>query len=133
MKEKPKILIVDDEPSSIFLFTGILEKEGYRVVSASSGEEALNLIKTDPPGLILSDLLMPRLHGFNLLQELKYNENFKHIPVIIATAVYKGALHRMEVKRQGAEEFLEKPVDPDLLVETVKRVLAPKPLDEEDY
>jgi CheY-like chemotaxis protein len=130
MKEKPMILVVDDEPASIFLFTGILEKEGYRVVSASTGEEALNRVKTEPPDLILSDLLMPRLHGFNLLQALKYNEEYKHIPVIIATAVYKGPLHRMEVKRLGADEFLEKPVDPDILVETVKKVLAPPPLEE---
>jgi CheY-like chemotaxis protein len=133
MKEKPIILVVDDEPSSIFLFTGILEKEGYRVVSASSGEEALNRVKTDPPDLILSDLLMPRLHGFNLLQELKNNEDTRQIPVIIATAVYKGPLHRMEVKRLGAYDFLEKPVDPDVLVKAIEKALAPPPPEEPDY
>ena len=125
MNEKPTVLVVDDEPANIFLYEGILEKEGYRVVKASGGEEALDLVKKAPPDLILTDLLMPRLHGFNLLEELKGDEALKHIPVIIATAVYKGQLNRTEAKRLGAAELLEKPVDPDMLVQVVKKVLSP--------
>ena len=124
MNEKPTILVVDDEPANIFLFEGILEKEGFRVVSASTGEEALDKVKKDPPDLILTDLLMPRLHGYNLLQELKADDASKHIPVIIATAVYKGPLNRIESKQLGAAESLEKPVEPDLLVQTIKKALS---------
>jgi CheY-like chemotaxis protein len=124
MNEKPKILVVDDEPANIFLFEGVLQKEGYRVVTASSGDEALKIIKEGPPALILMDLLMPHLHGFDLLSKIKEDEDLKHIPVIIATAVYKGPLNRMEALKLGADEFLEKPVDPDVLVEAVKKCLS---------
>lgn len=121
--EPPTILIVDDEPSNIFFFEGILEKEGYRVISAPNGQEALTIIRKTPPDLILSDLLMPKTHGFDLLKTLKNESHLAHIPVIIVTAVYKGPINRIEALKLGANELMEKPVDPDLLIQKVRHFL----------
>ncbi len=123
MGEKQKILVVDDEPSNIFIYKGILEEEGFEVTAVSNGEEALNVIAKDPPALVLSDLLMPRVHGFDLLRALKENEEYKHIPVIISTAVYRGPVNRMEARKMGADIFLEKPVEPDVLLEAIRKLL----------
>ncbi len=128
MNKQPRILIVDDEPANIFLFEGVLEKEGYLVSTAKDGEEALTLMDKKPPDLVILDLLMPRKHGFDLLAELKGSEKFKHIPVIIATAVYRGPVVKMEVRNMGADAFLEKPVEPEALVEVVKKFVQPQGL-----
>jgi len=125
MTERPTILVVDDEPSNIFLMEGILEKEGFQVVSASDGAQALEIIEKNMPDLIISDLLMPRVHGFNLVMEIKNSEKFHHIPVIIATAVYRGQVNKTEARKMGADGFLEKPIDPEVLVETVKKFVTP--------
>lgn len=123
MSKKQKILVVDDEPANIFIYKGILEKEGYEVTAVSNGEDALNMVSKDPPDLVLTDLLMPRVHGFDLLTALKDNEAHRHIPVIISTAVYRGPINRVEARKMGADTFLEKPVDPDLLLEEIRKLL----------
>ncbi|MCP5053340.1 MAG: response regulator [bacterium] len=124
MDKRPKILVVDDEPSNIFLYEGILEKEGYRVTSAANGGEALEKMAADLPDLVLTDLLMPGVHGFDLVKEIKNRDPFKHIPVIITTAVYRGPINQMEARKMGADGFLEKPVDPDVLMAEIKQLLG---------
>jgi CheY-like chemotaxis protein len=119
-----KILVVDDDESNVFLFRGVLEKGGYNVVAASNGEEALEIAAKDPPDLVLTDLLMPGIHGYDLVKQFKENEQLRHIPVIITTAVYKGPQNKMMAHEVGAEGFLEKPVEPELLLEKVKTLLS---------
>jgi CheY-like chemotaxis protein len=119
-----KILVVDDEESNVFLFRGVLEQAGFTVLSASNGKEALETLAKDLPDLVITDLLMPGIHGFDLVKEIKENEQFKHIPVIITTAVYKGPQNRMIAHEAGADDFLEKPTDPEVLIDKVKQLLG---------
>lgn len=118
-----KILVVDDDQSNLFLFRGVLEKGGYTVTTSTNGQEALDIALKEPPDLLLSDLLMPGIHGYDLVKEFKQHPELEHIPIIITTAVYKGPQNKMMAYESGADGFLEKPVEPELLLEKVKQLL----------
>ena len=80
-----KVMIVDDEPNVIFVVRKMLEREGYDVVGANSGEECLELLKTERPDLILLDIMMPWLSGWDVLEEIRKNEKLRSIPVVMFT------------------------------------------------
>lgn len=80
-----KILFIEDESALQKTFGDILKQEGYQITSALDGEEGLRLAKTQKPDLILLDLILPKLHGFEVLKELKEDQGTKDIPVIVLT------------------------------------------------
>jgi adenylate cyclase len=123
MNQKPKLLIVDDEPFNLDYLEQELEELNYELITASNGREALDKIQSHSPDLVLLDLQMPVLDGFAVLAQLKADNELRNIPVIIVSAANDS---RSIVKgiKQGAEDYLTKPVDADLLVQKVKEYLG---------
>lgn len=107
---KASILIVDDEPINCKLFEALLRPEGYLTRSASSGKEALALVAQCAPDLILLDIMMPDMNGYEVANILKANPATANIPIVMVTALIDHNAHLKGLKA-GAEEFLTKPVD----------------------
>lgn len=121
---KTKILIVDDQPSIIKMARVLLDKE-FDVSEANNGEEALKKVETDRPDLIILDVMMPKMDGFETNRRLKANDQFKKIPVIMLTA--RGSYEdQSDALDAGIEEYVTKPFSPQKLLDTVKEVLAKK-------
>lgn len=114
------ILVVDDEPVNIQLLRWRLEWEGHKVLSASSGPEGLEIAKSDLPDLILLDIMMPGMDGFEVCQILRDNDRTKSIPVIFVTA-QNSKEGKLEGLQAGAVDYITKPIDLD---ETAARVRA---------
>ena len=82
-----RILFIEDEAALQKTFGDILKSEGFEVISALDGETGLNLVEEEKPDLVLLDLILPKIHGLDVLKEMKQNENTKNIPVIVLTNV----------------------------------------------
>ena len=106
----PRILIVDDERYNRQLLEVMLAPEGFQLVTASSGEEALAMVKQQPPDVILLDVMMPGTDGYVVADQIKANFATKNIPIIMITALNNKEA-RMQALSAGAEDFLTKPVD----------------------
>ena len=120
MNEQEKILIVDDEPDTILILQDRLEMDGYEVVTATDGSDALELIDQDLPDLVLLDIQMPRLDGIETLIHL--HEKYPGILVLMLTA--HGTIQRaVEATKQGAYDFLEKPFQPEHITQKVDQAL----------
>jgi two-component system alkaline phosphatase synthesis response regulator PhoP/two-component system response regulator VicR len=118
----PKILAVDDQVHIVRLMQVNLERNGYQVVTAYDGEQALEKVKTENPDLIVCDVMMPRKDGFEVLRELKADPSTRDIPFIMLTAKAQDA----DVLRgwsSGVDCYLTKPFNPQELLAFVKRVL----------
>ncbi|MDD2279129.1 MAG: response regulator [Bacteroidales bacterium] len=116
------ILIVDDSTTNQVLLEAILQEEGYETVTAFGAKEALKLVEKNKPRLILLDLLMPDISGFDFLKELKGDINTSYIPVIVVSAV--GSRENIEMCMQyGAADFFSKPIDIGLFVSKVKQTM----------
>ena len=105
-----KILIVDDEERNRKLLDVLLQTEGYQTLSAESGAEALSLAASEEPDLILLDLMMPDMDGFDVTRSLKSNPATSDIPIMIVSALDDVAARR-RLLASGADEFINKPVD----------------------
>jgi serine phosphatase RsbU (regulator of sigma subunit) len=111
---RSKILIVDDEPFNIDFLEQELEDLGYEIISAANGEEALRKVECESPDLILLDIMMPVMDGFEVLSRLKANPGTREIPVIVISAHsdLSSVVHGIQL---GAEDYLSKPFEPVLL------------------
>jgi len=121
----PKIYIIDDEEKNIKLLKGMLFSQNYQFYEALSGEEALDLVHHISPDLILLDVMMPGISGFEVCQKLKQDEKTKSIPIIMVTALTEKE-HRLQALESGADDFLSKPVDSTEVVIRVKSLLRIK-------
>jgi two-component system alkaline phosphatase synthesis response regulator PhoP len=118
-----KILIAEDEPDIRELVAFTLRFGGYEVVTASNGEEAVKLARQENPDLILLDVRMPRMTGYDACREIKADPNLKMIPVVFLSA--KGQESEIQAGiESGAEEYLLKPFAPDQLTQRVQAILA---------
>lgn len=118
-----KILVADDEPHILGLLTFVLEKEGYTILSASDGEEAIKKAREERPDLIFLDVMMPKKNGYEVCQELKADPQTKDIHIILLTA--KG--QELDKKRGielGAVDYATKPFSPTLTIKRVKEILG---------
>jgi twitching motility two-component system response regulator PilH len=113
-----KILIVDDSPTERHFLTELLTANGYTVTTAESGEAALEYIKTNPPHLVLMDVVMPGQNGFQATRAIARNPSTQHLPVIICTSKNQET-DRIWGMRQGARDYIVKPVDPQLLLQKI--------------
>ncbi len=120
-----KILVVDDSSTNILLVEGLLSNEGYEVFSATSVNEALDMLKHELPDLIILDLMMPRVNGFHLLKKVKSNPRTKLIPVVILSAKTDQQSFEM-AKSLGASEYFCKPVNISLFLKKVKQEIKQK-------
>ncbi|WP_420473572.1 response regulator [Noviherbaspirillum sp. ST9] len=127
----PTILIVDDEERNVRLLDVLLRTDGYRTLSASSGAEALALATSAQPDLILLDLMMPGMDGFEVTQALKNASATAAIPVLIVSALDDVATRR-RLLASGADEFIRKPVDRWELSLRMSRLLGTDRSPEED-
>ena len=106
-----KILVVDDEAANVRLLNTLLTREGYVVVTASDGEEALAMVASTHPDLVLMDVLMPKLSGYDVCERIKHNPATRLTPVVLITALHERE-HKIQGINAGADDFLTKPVDP---------------------
>ena len=107
----PKILIADDNPDNIRLLAVRLQSEGYHFITAEDGEQTLALVNAENPDLVLLDVNMPKKDGFEVLTEMRANENVAHIPVNIITAARIGIKDVREGLTLGADDYITKPFD----------------------
>lgn len=119
MDEAPKVLIVDDEPRNVKLLQAMLKSRSYRTSCAYGGEEALQKVTEEAPDLILLDVMMPRITGFEVTRRLKNNPLTQAIPIILVTAL-DGIDNKIEGLEAGADEFINKPVNQAELLARVK-------------
>jgi signal transduction histidine kinase/CheY-like chemotaxis protein len=120
-QEKPTVLAVDDEAAVRDYLQDVLAPR-YAVTGAEDGEEALQAARADTPDLVISDVRMPRLDGYELCQALRADETLRTVPIILLT-VQKSAESRMEGLRQGADAYLEKPFRPEELRQRVENLI----------
>lgn len=118
-----KILVVDDEPDMVTMLKLRLEKDGYEVVTASTGEECLKAAKDENPDLVLLDILLPGMSGLEVSKRLKKDKITKNIPIIMVTALI-GKDAEAKAMERGADYFISKPFDPEELSAKIKRVLS---------
>ncbi len=121
-KPRERILVVDDEPDIVALVVYHLAKDGYRVSSASSGSEALATARRERPALIVLDLMLPGLSGFEVLEQLRADEATVDIAVLMLTA-RKEEPDRIKGLSLGADDYLTKPFSPQELVLRVRAIL----------
>ena len=124
MKKKvnSRILVVDDSSTNIVLLEAILNGQGYEIETAQSVKEAHMIIKKEPVNLILLDLLMPRVSGYDFLKEIKNNDATKNIPVIIVSAVADAENKKKSIE-MGALDFVNKPIDIQEFIAKVDSIL----------
>jgi len=119
---KKRILIVDDEDDIVAVIKARLETAGYEVDCAYDGKEGLKKIKESQPDLAILDIMMPGINGSTLCGMLKYDENFRNLPVILLTA--KGAQLDKEIgETVGADAYIVKPFEAQVLLNTVENLL----------
>lgn len=109
------ILVIDDSPTERYVLSEILTKGGYQVSVAESGEKGLEKAKMDIPDLILMDIVMPGLNGYQATRTLSRDEATKNIPIIVCTSKNQRT-DRIWGLRQGAQDFISKPVDGKVLL-----------------
>ena len=118
-----KILVVDDSPTDRQYMIETLSKKGFQVVTAESGEDAIVKAKAELPDLILMDVVMPGLNGYQATRQITRDDATRHIPVIMCTS--KGAdTDKIWGLRQGANDYLVKPVDAQALLAKIAQLSA---------
>lgn len=122
MSSKTRILVVEDDRSLVRLYKGILEKEGHEVITAFDGLEGLQKAQDERPDVILLDIFMPDMDGYNSLSAIKNRPATKDIPVVmVSVAGYR--LNELLAADLGAAGYITKPVDPAQLLDVIARLL----------
>src|SRR3990172_1846590 len=133
------ILVVEDIPNVLELLEVTLRFQGYEVIPARNGKEALDILENETPALIITDILMPKLDGFALVQKLRSNPKTLTIPVIFLSATYLTPEDRAFAMSLGASRFIEKPIDTEEFLLTVAELLSqeqitiPRPLEQPQF
>lgn len=125
MERKSKVLVVDDEDRILRLMEALLIPLGYEVILAHDGEDAIKKVREIPPDVILLDIMMPKMDGFEVARQLKGDETTKIIPIVMVTAL-KEVEDRVKALEMGADDFLTKPVDKTELEARVRSLLKVK-------
>lgn len=119
-----RVLLVDDREDNLYFLRSLLEGNGYKVVIAHDGVQALEAARRERPDLVISDLLMPVMDGYTLLREWRADGELGDVPFIVYTATYTEEDDEALAVRLGADEFLVKPTEPDKLLAVVSAVSA---------
>jgi len=121
--KQSRILVIDDSTTNIVLLEAILTEKGYLIETALNAKEAFMRIEKQIPDLILLDLLMPKVSGFDFLEQLRKNEKTNKTPVIVISAINTDDENARKVKDLEAVDFLRKPIDIQYLVNKVEEIL----------
>jgi len=117
-----RILVVDDSPSQLFGMQKIIEKMGHEVLTATNGVEGVRTAKEQIPDLILMDIVMPELSGFQATRKISREERTSHIPIIMVTTKNQQT-DKVWGMRQGAKDYLVKPVSEKALISTINEYI----------
>ena len=117
----PRILVVDDLADNLFLLQTVLETEGYDVDTADNGSLALAKIEAEPPDLVLLDVMMPGMNGFEVTRRIRQNSKLPFIPILLITAYEEASV--IEGLEIGANDFIRMPIDFDELLARIKPFL----------
>ena len=119
--QNTNVLIVDDEPVEVALLERILDREGYQVTTASQADHGLQMAMDHKPDLIILDVMMPLINGYNFCQLIKNEEDSRHIKIVMVTA--RDEIEDIEIGMQmGADAYLTKPIDTQELLRTISVV-----------
>ncbi|MEI8350186.1 MAG: response regulator [Candidatus Omnitrophota bacterium] len=119
---KKRILIIDDEKDLVETVTFRLEANGYEVISAHDGFVGLDKARKEKPDLIILDLMLPKIDGYKVCRMLKFDEKYKHIPIIMFTARAQESDKKMG-EETGANAYVTKPFDPQALLTKIKELV----------
>jgi DNA-binding response OmpR family regulator len=120
--DKKKILVVDDESSLVEMLSIRLEAKNYQVITACDGQEGLDKARSESPDLIILDLMLPKLDGYQVCRALKSDEKYKQIPIVIFTA----RAQESDIKagnEAGADAYITKPFEPAILLAKVSQLI----------
>ncbi|MCB9041459.1 MAG: response regulator [Lewinellaceae bacterium] len=121
-KTNTKVLLVDDEPNILVALEFLVKKEGYQVFKAQNGEQALAAMAAEQPHIVLLDVMMPGMDGFELARKIRANDKYDHTRIIFLTA--KGTQEdRFQGYATGGEVYITKPFDNDELINTINEVV----------
>jgi CheY-like chemotaxis protein len=118
-----KVLVVDDHPDAVNILTMILQKRGYQTVSAQDGVEALQKIQDESPELVLLDVMMPKMDGYDVCRAVKADPKTCHIPIVMLSARTDAASKERGLDL-GAADYIAKPIDPAKTLEKIKKYLS---------
>jgi DNA-binding response OmpR family regulator len=126
VEDNKQVVCVEDEPEMIDLFRLILNRRGFDVIGAEGGREGLEAIREHQPLLVLLDLMMPDMDGWEVYQQLKANDDTKDIPVIVVTAKAQSIDRVLGLHIAKVDDYISKPFSPQELLDSVEKVLARK-------
>jgi len=118
------IVHIEDEPEMVDLVKLILGRKGYQVIGANGGQEGLDIIREHIPDLVLLDLMMPDMEGWDVYQQVRADEALKHIPVIVVTAKAQNIDKVLGLHIAKVDDYISKPFSPQELVDSIEKVLA---------
>jgi CheY-like chemotaxis protein len=118
-----KILVVDDEPDIVRVVVRIMEARGHQVDTAGDGFEALDKVKIDRPDVVILDLNLPRMNGFEVCRRLRDDDTTRSIPIVMMTASYVSVDDARRGASSGADEYVDKPFLREVLIHNVERLL----------
>lgn len=119
-----RVVYIEDEPEMIDLVKLILTRKSYEVIGAIGGREGLDIVRREIPDVVLLDLMMPDMDGWEVYQQLKANETTRHVPVIIVTAKAQSIDKVLGLHIAKVDDYISKPFSPKELVDSVEKVLA---------
>lgn len=118
-----RILVVDDSPTETYRFKEILQRHGHEVLEATNGADGVSVARAEMPELILMDVVMPGMNGFQATRQLSRSEETSHIPIVIVSTKDQET-DRVWGKRQGAKDYLTKPINEAELIQLIDRLLS---------
>jgi two-component system response regulator VicR len=123
-KAKKTVVCIEDEPEMVDLIKLILGRKGFELTGAMGGREGLEVIRRVKPDLVLLDLMMPDIDGWEVYQQMKADEELKHIPVIVVTAKAQSIDKVLGLHIAKVDDYVTKPFGPQELLQSVEKVLA---------
>ena len=123
IEESRRIVYIEDEPEMIDLVRLILSRKGYEVIGANGGREGLDKVRQNIPDLVLLDLMMPDLDGWDVYQQIKADDSTKEIPVIVVTAKAQSIDKVLGLHIAKVDDYISKPFSPQELVDSVEKIL----------
>lgn len=123
--EAMRVVCIEDEPEMIDLVRLILGRKGFTVIGANGGVEGLETVRRENPDLVLLDLMMPDMDGWEVYQQMKADEALRHIPVVVVTAKAQSIDKVLGLHIAKVDDYITKPFGPQELLESVEKILRP--------